>query len=153
MKRKMQQNEKKWKLRLTEALQASFWTLEVARDEKEVFPRSGKKSPRNSKKGKEENRDQLRALFSCLIRHLKYKLRPEINFSDNLEPSGHSKIQNPSTFGLDMSVGKKWPPRKNPRARRKRKKSRSTSGSIFMPNKTSKVQTKARNQFFRQFGA
>ena len=66
--------KKKWKLRLTEALQASFWILEVARDEKEVFPRSGKKSPRKSKKGKEEIRDQLRALFSCLRRLLKYKL-------------------------------------------------------------------------------
>ena len=79
--------KKKWKLRLTEALQASFWTLEVARDEKEVFPRSGKKSPRKSKKGKEENRDQLWALFSCLRRLLKYKLRPKISFSDNLEHS------------------------------------------------------------------
>ena len=79
--------KKKWKLRLTEALQASFWTLEVARDEKEVFPRSGKKSPRKSKKGKEENRDQIRALFPYLRRLLKYKLRPEINFSDNLEHS------------------------------------------------------------------
>ena len=77
MKRKMQQNEKEWKLRLTEALQAEFWTLEVARDEKEVFPTSGKK---------ESMKEQ----------------------------------------------------------ERKSRKSRSNSGSIFMPKKTSNVQTKAK---------
>ena len=37
---------------------------------------------------------------------LKYKLRPQMHFSDNLEPSGHWKIRNPSTFCLDMPMGK-----------------------------------------------
>ena len=49
--------------------------------------------------------------------------------------------------------GKKWLPRKSPRARKKRRKQQSISGSIFMPNKPSKVQIKARNAFFKQFRA
>ena len=41
---------------------------------------------------KEENSNQFRALFSCLTSLLKYKLRLEMHFLDNLELSEHWKI-------------------------------------------------------------
>ena len=58
------------------------------------------------KKEEKENRDQVQALFSPQTRLSKHKLRPEVHFSDNLDPSGYSKIQNISKFGLDMPIAK-----------------------------------------------
>ena len=100
----MQQNEEKVE---TEAYRGSPSLL--------LHPRSCKrwsvskvweKESKKEQEGKEENRDQLQALFSCLTRLPKCKLRPEIHFSDNLKSSEHSKIQNISKFGLDMPVEK-----------------------------------------------
>ena len=69
------------------------WTL---KNQKSVYilPRypmgkSGLPERVQEQEGKEENSNQFRALFSCLTSLLKYKLRPEMHFLDNLELSEH----------------------------------------------------------------